>query len=95
MGWFKFKFEEAERKLEAANLQVSLLDKTLWKQDVELEHQKEAIKQVEDDASDFGIDAGFKIFKQLLLELHSDFDMELLESRLSNKVIHEAMDEVE
>lgn len=53
------------------------------------------MKRVEDDASNFRINVGFKTFKWLLLELHPDFDMGLLESRLFDKVIYKAMDKVE
>lgn len=44
---------------------------------------------------DFGLDAGFKVFKWLLLESYPNFDMASLEARLMNEMIYEAMDEVE
>lgn len=49
----------------------------------------------EDDATNRGIDVGFKIFKRLLLEIQLDFNIGSLEAHLSNKVINEAMDEVD
>lgn len=49
-GWFDFKYVEIERKLEAANYQMSLLNRALRNQEVELERQKEAAKRTENKA---------------------------------------------
>lgn len=50
--------------------------------------------QAEDDATDWQIDASFKIFKWLLLEIQLDFNMGSLESHLLDEMINKAMDEV-
>lgn len=95
LGWFKFKLRETKCKLDAAKLRASQLEGIIQNHDAEMEFQKEAMTWAEDDATNRGIDAGFKIFKRLLLELHLNFNMKLLEARLSDEVIHKAMDEVE
>lgn len=95
LGWFEFKLGKTKRKLEAANLWASKLGRVIRDQDIAVELLKEVMTWAEDDATDWGIDVSFKIFKRLSLELHPDFDMKLLEAHLSDEIIHEAMDKVE
>lgn len=94
-GWFEYKYKETLRELEAARSQVSLLDKALRNLEVDFECQKETAARAVDEASDFGINASFKVFKRLLLESYPNFDIKSLEARLTDELIHKAMDDAE
>lgn len=67
--WFEYKLGETERHMSEANLRTLSLKEKVRDLDAEVELQKKAIVRAEDDVTNRGIDAGFKIFKWLLLEV--------------------------
>lgn len=93
--WFECKLGKADRQLGEANLCASNLEKRIRDLEAGVELYNEAVVQAEDDAIDKRMDAGFKIFKRLMLEAHPDFDMQSLEAHMLKEVILEAMDIVE
>lgn len=56
---------------------------------------KGEVEQVGDEARGQGVEAGFKIFYQLLLQLHPDFDMKALEALVMLEVVGEVVNMVE
>lgn len=95
LGWFKYKLGETECKLEAAVLRTSDSEDAINGLNIEVELQKRETMWAEDEATDQGVDADFKIFRRLLLELYPAFDVGTFEARIMDEVINEAMDEVE
>lgn len=53
------------------------------------------VEHVGDEVMGQGVQAGFKAFCQLMLQLHPDFDMGALKVFVTSKVIKEAITEVE
>lgn len=75
LRWFEYKLGKNERQLGKANLWVASLEEEVLNLEVLAELYKEAIVRAEDNASNRGIDVGFKIFRRLLLKANPSFDM--------------------
>lgn len=95
LRWFEYKLKETEHKLGTTNLKASNLEEIVNGLNAEAKLQKKEMARIKDEATDWGIDVGFKIFRWLLLKLHPHFDMGTLKAYVSNEVINEAMNEME
>lgn len=60
-----------------------------------VEFLKGELKNATNEAKSQGILANFKVFHQLMLQLHPDFDMEALKAFVTPEVVVEAIIEVE
>lgn len=90
--WFEYKLR---RKLGVVDLRALRLEEPINKLNIEVELQKEEMAWIEDKAMDWGIDASFKIFRQLLLELYPNFNIRAFKASMSKEVIEKVLDEVE
>lgn len=62
---------------------------------INVESPKGEAKYASDEASGRRVEAGFKVFHQLMLQLHLDFNMGALKALITPKVVKKAVIEVE
>lgn len=56
---------------------------------------KGKVEHANDEARGHGVQVGFKVFHQLMLQLHLDFDIKALEALITLEVVEKAVTEVE
>lgn len=95
LGWAKHKLGRLSVKCQSYNRRVERLHVRVANLNAEVEFLKGEVEHVGDDVKGQGIQVSFKVFRQLTLQLHPDFDIEALKTLITPKVVEEVVIKVE